>query len=47
MYNTPLLDLVYSAATVHRMHNDPSMVGGGDGRVLTMHRLRPPDRPWE
>lgn len=26
MYNTPLMDLVYSAATVHRMYNDPTMV---------------------
>lgn len=26
VYNTPLLDLVHSAATVHRMYNDPSMV---------------------
>lgn len=26
VYNTPLLDLVFSAATVHRMYNDPAMV---------------------
>lgn len=26
MYNTPLLDLVYKAASVHRMYNDPQMV---------------------
>ncbi|KAG2430661.1 hypothetical protein HYH02_013659 [Chlamydomonas schloesseri] len=26
VYNTPLLELVYRAATVHRMYNDPSMV---------------------
>lgn len=26
VYDTPLLDLVYKAATVHRMYNDPSMV---------------------
>ena len=26
VYNTPLLDLVYNAATVHRMYNDPAMV---------------------
>lgn len=26
VYNQPLLDLVYTAATVHRMYNDPSMV---------------------
>ncbi|GLC61323.1 biotin synthase [Pleodorina starrii] len=26
VYNTPLLDLVYRAASVHRMYNDPSMV---------------------
>ena len=26
MYNSPLLELVYAAAGVHRMHNDPSMV---------------------
>lgn len=26
VYNTPLMDLVYSAATVHRMYNDPTMV---------------------
>jgi len=26
VYNSPLLDLVYAAAGVHRMHNDPSMV---------------------
>jgi hypothetical protein len=29
IYNTPLLDLVYKAASVHRMYNDPQMVGGG------------------
>lgn len=26
VYNTPLLELVYRAASVHRMYNDPSMV---------------------
>lgn len=26
VFNTPLLDLVFNAATVHRQHNDPSMV---------------------
>jgi hypothetical protein len=26
VYNTPLMELVYHAATVHRMYNDPSMV---------------------
>lgn len=26
VYNTPLMDLVYQAATVHRMYNDPAMV---------------------
>ena len=26
MYDTPLLELVFRAATVHRMHNDPRMV---------------------
>jgi hypothetical protein len=26
VFETPLLDLVYKAATVHRMYNDPSMV---------------------
>jgi biotin synthase len=26
VFNQPLLDLVYHAASVHRMHNDPSMV---------------------
>lgn len=26
VYNTPLLDLVYKAASVHRMYNDPQMV---------------------
>ncbi|KIZ04043.1 biotin synthetase [Monoraphidium neglectum] len=26
VYNTPLLDLVFKAATVHRMYNDPAMV---------------------
>jgi biotin synthase len=26
VYNTPLLDLVFKAASVHRMYNDPSMV---------------------
>ncbi|KXZ52173.1 hypothetical protein GPECTOR_10g802 [Gonium pectorale] len=26
VYNTPLLDLVFHAASVHRMYNDPSMV---------------------
>ncbi|PNH01015.1 Biotin synthase, partial [Tetrabaena socialis] len=25
VYSTPLLDLVFRAATVHRMYNDPSM----------------------
>jgi hypothetical protein len=28
VYNTPLLDLLYTAATVHRMYNDPAMVSG-------------------
>lgn len=26
VYNTPLLELIFRAATVHRMYNDPSMV---------------------
>ena len=26
VYDTPLLELVFRAATVHRMHNDPRMV---------------------
>ena len=26
VYETPLLELVFRAATVHRMHNDPRMV---------------------
>jgi biotin synthase len=26
VYNTPLMELVYHAATVHRMYNDPAMV---------------------
>ena len=26
MYNSPLLELVFRAATVHRMYNDPRMV---------------------
>jgi hypothetical protein len=26
VYSTPLLDLLYNAASVHRMYNDPSMV---------------------
>lgn len=26
MYNTPLLDLVHRAASVHRMHHDPQLV---------------------
>lgn len=26
VYHTPLLDLVYKAASVHRMYNDPQMV---------------------
>lgn len=26
LYNTPLMDLVYQAATVHRMHHDPNVV---------------------
>lgn len=26
VYSTPLMELVYSAATVHRMYNDPTMV---------------------
>ena len=40
VYNTPLLDLVFSAARVHRMYNDPSMVrrrppaAAGTPRVL-------------
>ena len=28
IYKTPLLDLIYKAATVHRMYNDPQMVRG-------------------
>lgn len=31
VYNTPLLDLVFHAAKVHRMYNDPQMVGFGLG----------------
>ena len=31
VYNTPLLDLVFNAASVHRMYNDPAMVGGCSG----------------
>lgn len=26
VYQTPFLDLVHAASTVHRMHNDPQMV---------------------
>jgi hypothetical protein len=26
IFRQPLLDLVYTAASVHRMHNDPQMV---------------------
>ena len=26
VYNTPMMELVYQAANVHRMYNDPSMV---------------------
>ena len=26
VYNTPLLELIFRAATVHRMYNDPQMV---------------------
>ena len=26
VYQTPLLDLVFKAASVHRMYNDPQMV---------------------
>src|SRR5690606_27172056 len=26
LYNTPLMDLVYQAATVHRQHHDPNVV---------------------
>lgn len=33
VYNTPLLELVYQAASVHRMYNDPAMVRAGTGRV--------------
>jgi biotin synthase len=36
VYNTPLLDLVYHAASVHRMYNDPSMVGSAGGRSATL-----------
>ena len=28
IYSTPLLDLVYKAASVHRMYNAPAMVRG-------------------
>ena len=28
MFHSPLLELVFAAASVHRMHNDPSMVRG-------------------
>ena len=27
VFNSPLLELVYKAASVHRMYNDPNMVG--------------------
>jgi hypothetical protein len=29
VYDTPFLELVYRAASVHRMYNDPSMVSVG------------------
>lgn len=38
VYNTPLLDLVYQAASVHRMYNDPSMVGRGAALRMTLPR---------
>jgi hypothetical protein len=28
VFETPLMDLVYKAASVHRMYNDPGMVSG-------------------
>jgi hypothetical protein len=34
VFETPLLDLVYKAATVHRMYNDPSMVSIDTARRL-------------
>ena len=43
VYNTPLLDLVYSAATVHRQYNDPSMVRARAWSVSAASA--PPPRP--
>ena len=48
IYETPLLDLVYRAASVHRMHNDPSMVRLSlNCRVcLRFHVVHMYDRWW-
>jgi hypothetical protein len=40
VYNTPLLDLVFKAASVHRMYNDPQMVRGGGRQGDGGGRLR-------
>jgi biotin synthase len=34
VYGTPLLELVFHAAGVHRMYNDPAMVRGARGRLV-------------
>lgn len=49
VYDTPLLELVYKAATVHRMYNDPHMVRNQPAVVrqtvltITIQRSRPVD----
>lgn len=40
VYNTPLLDLVYTAASVHRMYNDPAMVSRRRRHALLLVRPR-------
>ena len=41
VYNTPLLDLVYTAASVHRMYNDPQMVSNAAANLdPTFHNCR-------
>ena len=42
MFHSPLLELVFAAASVHRMHNDPSMA-----RSPTAARSLAPDATYE
>ncbi len=46
VYNTPLLDLVYKAASVHRMYNDPQMVRNRHTRPHSLLSCLPAKSCW-